>query len=570
MNLRGALLFLVLPLCAQAASLQVQGLDGDLRDNVLAYFGDGPGEHTEEVGLREAAAEAVRGGLRPLGYYEPTVSFLTSPDPKHEVRVQVDKGEPVLLVQVKVRIRGEGRNDPVLRRTVTRYTPQVGDPIKHSDFDRLKDALQQAALDRGYFDSRFTKSQLGVSLANHASVWTLVLDTGQRWSFGATTFPNASIDVGYLENLVPYKEGDYYEAQQLAELNTRLSEVGWFQSAAAMPKFAASRDEKIVPIEGETTPRRKNRMSLGLQYATDSGPGAKVVWQKPWFNRRGHSLSALVAADRNEQKGVLSYKVPVKRSPLEQYYVIEGGYQRTDQKDTKSDAATAGVTRYWDNTNNGWQKSLSLRWSLTHYTQADYTNTAKLFYPGASIARVRSRGGTMPMWGDSQNYSIQVSSRAWASTSDFVIFRASDGLIRSWAYKHRFLLRGTLGWMETSSLEDVPPELRFFAGGDRSIRGYSYQSVSPRDSQGKLTGASKLVTGSFEYQYRVQGNWWGAAFVDVGQAVNNWKDSDWKKGAGVGVRWQSPFGPVRLDMAFPLADRYEHGLHLYVGLGAEL
>lgn len=569
MKIHYLLVLCFVPALASAASLEVEGIDGELRDNVLAYFGSGPGEHTEEVGLQEAAAEAVRNGLKPLGFYEPKITFLTSSDAKSQVRVRVDKGVPVVLSQVKVRIWGEGKDDPVLQRTVARYTPRIGSPVNHGQFDRLKEALVQAALDRGYFDNYFKKAQLGISLSNHASVWTIVFETGRRWRFGATTFPNSSIDPEYLKNLVPYQKGDYYEAQQLAELNTRLSEVGWFQSAAATPQFAQATDDKQVPIVGETTPRRKNRMSLGLQYATDSGPGGKILWQKPWFNRRGHSMSALLSGDRNEQKAVFSYKVPVKKSPLEQYYVIESGYQRTDQHDTKSDAATAGVSRYWDNV-NGWQKSFSLRWSLTHYTQADFSNTAKLFYPGASISRVRQRGATMPMWGDSQNYSLQVSSRAWASSADFVIFRASDSLIRSWGFKHRFLLRGTLGWMQTSNLKEVPPELRFFAGGDRSIRGYGYESVSPRDSQGKLTGASKLLTGSFEYQYRVQGNWWGAAFIDMGQAVNSWQDSDWKKGAGVGIRWQSPFGPVRFDMAFPVADKNEHGLHLYVGLGAEL
>ncbi|STQ46701.1 Outer membrane protein/protective antigen OMA87 [Ewingella americana] len=116
----------------------------------------------------------------------------------------------------------------------------------------------------------------------------------------------------------------------------------------------------------------------------------------------------------------------------------------------------------------------------------------------------------------------------------------------------------------------MPPSLRFFAGGDRSIRGYKYKSLSPRDSDGKLTGASKLATGSLEYQYNVTGKWWGAVFVDSGEAVNDIAKSNVKTGAGVGVRWASPIGPVKFDIAAPVADKDEHGLQFYIGLGPEL
>jgi len=112
--------------------------------------------------------------------------------------------------------------------------------------------------------------------------------------------------------------------------------------------------------------------------------------------------------------------------------------------------------------------------------------------------------------------------------------------------------------------------VRFFAGGDRSIRGYRFQSISPRDADGKLTGASKMATGSLEYQYNVTGRWWGAVFVDTGEAVDDLSRADLKTGAGVGVRWQSPVGPIKLDVAAPVGDPNEHSVQFYIGLGTEL
>lgn len=117
----------------------------------------------------------------------------------------------------------------------------------------------------------------------------------------------------------------------------------------------------------------------------------------------------------------------------------------------------------------------------------------------------------------------------------------------------------------------MPPSLRFFAGGDRSIRGYKFRSISPRDDEGKLTGASKLLTGSLEYQYNFTGRWWGAVFVDTGDAVNDLRINDLKTGAGVGIRWASPVGPVKFDFAVPVNDSEKRNdLQFYIGLGPEL
>jgi translocation and assembly module TamA len=127
--------------------------------------------------------------------------------------------------------------------------------------------------------------------------------------------------------------------------------------------------------------------------------------------------------------------------------------------------------------------------------------------------------------------------------------QAQDVWIRTLYDRHRFVVRGNLGWIEADDFDKVPPDLRFFAGGDRSIRGYKYKSISPKDDDGKLIGASKLATGSLEYQYNVSGKWWGAVFVDSGEAVSDIRKSDFKTGAGVGVRWQSPVGPIKLDIA---------------------
>ena len=121
-------------------------------------------------------------------------------------------------------------------------------------------------------------------------------------------------------------------------------------------------------------------------------------------------------------------------------------------------------------------------------------------------------------------------------------------------------------------MADAPVRRPSESGGDRSVRGYKYKSISPKDSEGRLTGASAMATASVEYQYNVTGKWWTAVFFDIGDAGNSFANFTRKKGAGAGIRWNSPVGPVKLDIAKPIrpAADDDDGLQFYIGLGAEL
>ena len=90
--------------------------------------------------------------------------------------------------------------------------------------------------------------------------------------------------------------------------------------------------------------------------------------------------------------------------------------------------------------------------------------------------------------------------------------------------------------------------MRFFTGGAQSVRGYAYQSLGPVDANGEVTGGKYLVVGSIEFEHSFKNKWGVAAFYDVGNAINDISD-DLKKGTGIGVRWKSPVGPVRIDLA---------------------
>lgn len=552
--------------------LQVEGLSGALEKNVRAQLSTiESDEVTPDRRFRARVDDAIREGLKALGYYEPTIDFDLRPPPKKGRQVliaRVSPGEPVLIGGTNVVLRGGARTDrDYLDLLSTR--PKIGTVLNHGDYDSFKKSLTSVSLRKGYFDSQFNKSQLGIALGRRQAFWDIDYDSGERYRFGDVTFEGSQIREEYLQNLVPFKKGDYYHSRDLAELNRRLSATGWFNSVVVAPEFEKARKTKVLPLHGVVSPRTENTIETGAGYSTDVGPRVRATWKKPWMNSYGHSLTTSASISAPEQQLDFSYKIPLLKNPLEQYYLVQGGFKRTDLNDTESDSTTLAVSRFWD-LSSGWQRAINLRWSLDHFTQANVTNTTMLLYPGVMISRTRSRGGLMPTWGDSQRYSIDYSNTMWGSDVDFSVIQAQNVWIRTLYDKHRFVMRGNLGWIETGDFDKVPPDLRFFAGGDRSIRGYKYKSIAPKDDDGKLIGASKLATGSLEYQYNVSGKWWGAMFVDCGEAVSDIRRSDFKTGAGVGVRWQSPVGPIKLDFAVPVGDKEEHGLQFYIGLGPEL
>ena len=137
--------------------------------------------------------------------------------------------------------------------------------------------------------------------------------------------------------------------------------------------------------------------------------------------------------------------------------------------------------------------------------------------------------------------------------------------------RSRLLVRGELGHpCADAPVCALPPSLRFHAGGERSIRGYAWREVGPRigpEGRRFAVGARNVTTASVEYERYFTDAWGAAVFVDSGSAFND--SPQWRTGVGIGVRWRSPVGPLRVDIARGL-DAPDSPFQLYLSMGAEL
>ncbi len=111
--------------------------------------------------------------------------------------------------------------------------------------------------------------------------------------------------------------------------------------------------------------------------------------------------------------------------------------------------------------------------------------------------------------------------------------------------------------------------LRYYAGGDDSVRGYGYQRLSPRNADGDILGGKQKLVGSIELDYMFRDKWSAATFFDTGNAFDDWNDIGLEQGVGVGIRWYSPVGPLRIDLAKGISEP-NSDLRLHIVFGPSL
>lgn len=548
---------LVMPKLAIAnLEFDIKGVNSALEKNVSIYL-DAISESEKKLNFRlefRVKEEATK-ALQALGYYHSTFKYSVKDiksDTDATVVLDIHVGPAVYIAKVDIKIEGEASSDPAFI-SLLKKRPIIGDILDQGKYDSLKASIQSLAIRRGYFDGKYSVSRLEVASGRNEAFLILHFNSGQRYLFGQVSYKNSQINESRLNSMRTFKEGDPYLVTDLGAFNQQLSNAGWFSSALVEAELSKLHQGK-VPISVLLDPAPRNRFETGAGYSTDTGARLKLAWNKPWFNSRGNSLDTNLYVSRPQQKLESTFKIPLQ-NVLRDFYQVRLGLENLDNNNTQSLELTASLSRHWkyDNT---WQRIVYLRWLYSDFTQAQVSDISNLALPGVNFSRIRNRGGSMPFWGDKQSITFEMSNPIWGS--DIALYRllGESVWIRSLNRNNRILLRSNFGHIYTKEFKRVPPSLRFFVGGDNSIRGYAYESISSRDSQGQLEGSSYMVTGSLEYNYRVLDNWWGAIFTDGGDAWTKGKP-EWKTSVGVGVRWESPIGPIRADIAHGFENKKE-------------
>ncbi|HCE2388718.1 TPA: outer membrane protein assembly factor [Vibrio parahaemolyticus] len=547
-------------------SLKLKGIDGALEDNVKAYLSSIP-EKDYSTSLRFQARldQSITEALNALGYYHAKISYSIS-EGNDELIVNIHKGLPVKIKVMDVVISGEAKEDEEFANLIAKSSLKVGRILNQGEYDSLKSGIRNLALQRGYFNGDFKLNKLEViPELNEANV-RLHYDSGIRYHFGPVEITGSQIWENRVESMRPFEIGEPYLVSDVGEYNQNLSNTDWFSSVFVEPDLSKLEDGRELPIKVSLAPAAKNQIETGIGYSTDTGVRGTLKWKKPWVSARGHSFNTALSLSKPEQTITAGYKIPLD-DVLREYYQLQFGLKHLDNRDTESLESNLAVERHWL-TDGGWHKTVYVRHLYENFSQGLQDDGVQFVLPGATFSRTRVRGGSMPMWGDKQSVTVEYGDPALLSETRVLRLLGRSSWIRGIGENHRGLFRLEGGANITEEFEKLSPSLRFFAGGDNNIRGYGYESISPVDESGALTGAKYILSSTLEYQYRVYGNWWAATFYDIGDAFND--TPEWKSGAGVGIRWASPVGPVSFDFAWGLDEKPNNEFRIHFSLGPEL
>ena len=571
----GLILCLASSFAAAAQSelvIRIKPANNDLKANVEGYIGS-LGERDEEALLRfsRGAEEQARKAAQALGYYQAQIDSEVLPprddDKGPRLRLTIEPGEPIRLRDVSVRIEGPASQLKSFRVPDSRAL-RSGEVLNHGHYEDAKRLIQNQASRYGFFKGHFVRNRLAVDPAAGVADIELVYDSGPRYSLGRVQFDGDSpFDEELLQRMVPFKEGTPYDSELIAELNNALQSSGYFEGVRvdAAPTAAVGQS---IPVDVQVQTRKPRTMSLGLGFSTDVGPRGKAGWTRHWVNPQGHSYGIETELSAPRQNVGLWYDVPLD-PPLTDKLRYAGGYQYEEiaGTDTLSKLLTVGP-EWHSKLPSGWQRVISLKWQREEYRLGDDSGLSTLLMPGVSYSYLRSDNRIDPHNGYRLQFDVRVAKEGLLSDTNLVNGTVLVKGLTTLAQNHRFLGRVQFGGSATNGYKSVPPSLRFFAGGDQSVRGYDYQTLSPENGDGDRIGGRYMVAGSAEYQYQIADKWRLATFVDQGNSFNNLEFPSLKTGVGFGVRWVSPVGPLRLDLAKALDD--DGGIRLHFSMGPEL
>ena len=201
--------------------------------------------------------------------------------------------------------------------------------------------------------------------------------------------------------------------------------------------------------------------------------------------------------------------------------------------------------------NSGWKQTVFVDVSYEQFTVSKEENRTTLVVPGVRWEYTKMNDMQRPTDGYHFNFSVAGSPEKLISDVAFIQSTVEGKYIYGLPWRARFITRAKVGATLTSNFSRLPPSYRFYAGGMKTIRGYSYKELGPKDSEGEVIGGNFLTVVSAEYEQFITENWGIATFIDAGNAFNT-DNATLKLGTGVGIRWVSPIGPLRLDFAVPL------------------
>jgi translocation and assembly module TamA len=552
------------------AEVKISGLDTVASDNVRLLSSlekekcDAPRWKIEN--LFANAEQDIDPALRALGFYHPVVKkSLSFTSECWQANFDINAGAQVVVKTINITINGAARNDAEFKKLRDKLLTKTGQPLRHDHYEKMKSQIASLAAQRGYLKSEFTSKKLIIDKAHNTASYELVFDSGKRQQFGKIVVEQEVLEPELIARFITIKTGDFYSSEQLVETYDALSKSGYFSSIDIRP--ATEINGIAVPVTIKLTPKPKHHYAIGVGYDTDIGPLVSASYNNNRLNRWGHFLTADLDISPVLSTANAEYTIPLYK-PLTDTFGVLGGFKR-ENTDTFKSMSVKVSGRLKHAYESGWRQTLFLDYSYEDFETGTAPGKTLLLVPGASWLHSVADNAMRPNEGYRLKFDIGGSYKTPFSDVSFAQGLASATWIHALPWSGgKFIGHTEQGATIADNFDKLPTTYRFYAGGISSVRGYGYKELGPKDALGNVIGGRFLSVFGTEYEHTVFDDWGIAAFIDSGNAYNI--DSiRLKTGAGVGVRWYSPFGPVRVDFAIPL-DPADSSFQIHFSAGGRL
>lgn len=563
---------LATPAPQAAIRLEVTAAEGQLpaaaRANVMAWLSLSRYRERDDLDaelldrLQARASREARTALRPFGFYAATAVAWVGPVPGSagrdwRARVRIVPGPRVRWLPPEHRVTGPATATVHFRDALRNHAIRVGEPLAHADHDALKGELQRTAAALGYLESRFEQAELQVDPAKREARSILHFVTGPRYRFGAATFSgDLVLEESLLRRFLRWQEGAAFDASLLLGTQFALDDSLYF-SGVEVVTGAPDPVTTTVPVTLQLTRAPRHRLAASVGYATDTQGRASAQWEDRRVNRRGHRAAASMRWSSTGRALEGRYALPVGDPALEELSFLLGAEELllADAQTTTTRLRSA-LTRV----RGRWQHV----WALTadHATTrtAGSATTDTLVVPSLTLAssprglsRAALSARTLPGLGsdlatDGFMVRIEGSTGALGSRSSFVRLQVRDSGQRALGDRWRWNWRAEAGSSLVRDFTVLPASYRFFAGGDRSVRGFALNDLGPRDADGLRSGGRHLLVASLELERKLPRQLAAAVFIDAGNAFNA-PGEGLAVALGFGLRYRLPVINLGLDIA---------------------
>jgi translocation and assembly module TamA len=573
-----AVLLALLPLCAAQAGIEIVIPDATepVQNNIRAFLSLTRYAERDDVAqetmsrLQRRIVSETRAALEPLGYYEPEVTYETVQEGDNwRVTIHVKPGRPVRLSEVSVTVIGPGEHQRAIQEVVELQDLKPGLRLNHGTYEHVKGALLRAAKNDGYLDARLTKNDLVIDRQERRATATIEVDTGKRYSYGAINVAQDVINDESMRRLLRMKEGDPYTLDSLLRTQYVLDDSQYF-ATVNIETGTVDREALTVPVTVSAEPNRRHRFATSLGYGTDTEVRGKFTWDNRRVNTAGHRLKLELLGSSIIKSLGARYVIPVMDVALEK---LEFTANVVDEEIGDTQSRRGEVGSGLTQVQGRWQRVLFVRLSNETTTEGDGSrNTAFYVFPGISYSTLPSYivGGKPRPY--RLYFELRGSPTTLGSDASFVQFRFQGERIFNFAERWHLDLRAELGTTRLDSdrpaaeeILDLPASQRFFAGGDRSVRGFSLNELAPRDENGDSIGGKHLATGTIEVVRDLPRNFGVAAFYDIGNAFDDFADPQLEYSVGLGVRYSIAVASFGIDVAQPISESGKNPrFHLYI------